>query len=323
MKRREALAALAALGLAPLDAHAQSVGRRFRVGVLLPVAEVAASSLPPIRERLAVQGFVEGRNLALDVRYSRTDPDAARDLIARKADAILAVTTDAAEAALRETKTLPIVFCWVADPPLSGLVKQLGRPGGNVTGLSNRYYELTVKRLELLRDLLPSVKRVAVAGTLANPVHMAALKIARTAAARLGVELLARPDVSWDWDHGLDQAIRAGAQAVCVLSVFGAHGLRYDMENAVRAVARRRIPAVWVERETVEAGGLMAYGTDLHDELRRAVDLIAQILKGRSPDDIPVEQASRFELAVNLKTAKALGLKIPQSILVRADRVIE
>lgn len=323
MDRRGFVAVIGGALAAPLGLRAQQAARMYRVGVLLPFSEVAATSLPTIRERLAAQGFVEGRNLGLDVRYSRTDPDAARDLIARKVDAILAVTTDAAEVANRETKTIPIVFTWVADPVLSGLVKHLGRPGGNVTGLSNRYYELTVKRLELLRDLLPSVKRVAVAGTLAVPVNATALTFARTAAARLGVELIARTDVGWDWDHGLDSAIRAGAEAFCVFSNFATHGLRYDADNAVRAVARRRIPAVWVDSETVEIGGLMAYATSLNDELRQAVDVLARVLRGANPGALPVEQASRFELAVNLKTARALGIKIPQSILVRADRVIE
>jgi len=324
MNRRETLAALAALGAAPLALRAQQPGRRYRIGILLPLAEGAALRLPVIREHLAAQGFVEGRNLALDVRYARTDANAARDLVALKPDAIFAVAAAATHAAQAETKTVPIVFAWVPDPVLSGFVKDYARPGGNITGVSSRDYELAAKRLELLRDLLPAAKRVAVAGGLWDPASQTALRFARQAAQRLGFELIDWSRTDWDWENEVQAAAAAGAQAMFVLNSYAIRiGDRFEAESAIRAAARFRMPAVFADTETVGMGALMSYATNLNDDLKRAIDLIVQILKGRSPSDIPVEQASRFELAVNLKTAKALGLKIPQSILLRADRVIE
>lgn len=323
MRRREAIVALAALGLPSLDARAQGDRKQYRVGVLLLLPQVAETTLPQIRERLAAQGFAEGRNLALDVGYAGTDPDAARGVIARKPDAILAVSTTAARAAQTETSTVPIVFVRVPDPLQSGLVKHLGRPGGNVTGISNHYNELMVKRLELLHDLLPSAKRVAVAANVADPTVAAALTAVKPAAARLGIELLARSDTGWNWDYNLDASIRAGAQAVCTFYNFTALGLRSTLEYAVQAVARRRIPTVWTESDAVEIGGLMAYAINMADELRQAVDVLARVLKGANPGTLAVEQVSRFEVAINLKTAKSLGLAIPRSVLLRANRVIE
>jgi len=324
MRRREAIAVLLALGAgAPLGLRAQQPVRRYRVGVLLPLAEGAALRLSAIREHLAAQGFVEGRNLALDVRYARTDVDAARDLVALKPDAILAVAAAAAQAAQVETKSVPIVFAWVPDPVLSGLVKDYARPGGNITGVTNRYYELAVKRLELLRDLLPAAKRVAVAGGLFDPASQTALRFARQAAQRLGFELIVRSRTDWDWMNDVQAAAAAGAQAMFVLNSYAIRGDRFEAANGIRAAAQARMPAVFADTETVEMGALMSYATNLNDDLKRAIDLMVQVLKGRRPSEIPVEQASRFELAVNLKTAKALGLKIPQSILLRADRVIE
>jgi len=167
MKRRELLVLLAAALAGPV-ARAQQPGRRYRVGILLPVDTAAASHLPVIRERLAARGFIEGRNLEIDVRYARTNPDGAQELLAKKPDAILAATDDAVRAAQTATKSTPIVFAWVADPVLSGFVQAYGRPGGNTTGVTNRYYELTAKRLELLHELLPGAQRVAMTGTLAR-----------------------------------------------------------------------------------------------------------------------------------------------------------
>jgi ABC-type uncharacterized transport system substrate-binding protein len=320
MKRREMLALIASAFAAPL-ARAQQAGRRHRIGVLLPVDTAAGNHLPVIRERLAARGFAEGRNLEIDVRYARTNPDAAQELLARKPDAILAATDDAVQAAQAATKSTPIVFVWVADPVLSGFVKTYGRPGGNTTGIANRYYELTVKRVELLHELLPGARRVAMTGRLHDPVGKTALRSAQEAAKRLKLELYIPPPRGWV--GMVNDLVTARAQAVCIAANHAIVGDRYSAENAIRALAQARIPAVFAEAETVELGGLMSYETSLHDELRRAADLLARVLRGDKPSDIPVEQAARFELAVNLKTARTLGLKVPQSILLRADRVIE
>jgi len=255
------------------------------------------------------------------VRYARTNPDAAQELLARKPDALLAATDDAVRAAQLATKSTPIVFTWVADPVLSGFVKTYGRPGGNTTGVANRYYELTVKRLELLHELLPGVRRVGMTGRLHDAVGEAAVRAAQEAARRLKIELIVL--TGFGGHEVVGRLVAAGAQADCNSANFAIVGDRYSAEVAVRARAQARMPAVFAETETVELGGLMSYATGLNDELRRAVDLLAKILRGDKPADVPVEQAARFELAINLKTARALGLKVPQSILLRADRVIE
>jgi putative ABC transport system substrate-binding protein len=311
---------VAAVLVAPL-ARAQEPRRRYRIGVLLPVDTSAVDHLPVIRERLAALGFAEGRNLEIDVRYARTNPDAAQELLARKPDALLAVTDDVVRAAQAAAKSTPIVFAWVADPVLSGFVKTYGRPGGNTTGVTNRYYELTVKRLELLHELLPGVRRVGMTGRLHDAVGETAVRAAQEAAKRLNIELIVMS--SFGGLEVVSRLVAAGVQADCNSANFAMVGDRYSAEIAVRARAQARIPAVFAETETVELGGLMSYGTSLHDELRRAVGLLAKVLRGDKPSDIPVEQAARFELAVNLKTARALGLKVPQSVLLRADRVIE
>ncbi len=318
MRRRDFVAA----GLAaPLLARAQRTDRRYRLGVLLPVDTSGPNHLPVIRERLAALGFVEGRNIEIDVRYARTDPDAAQELLARKPDALLAATDDAVRVAQAATKSVPIVFTWVADPVLSGFVKTYARPGGNTTGVANRYYELTVKRLELLHELLPGVRRVGMTGRLHDAVGQTALRAAQEAAKRLKIELIIL--IGFGGIEVVNSLVAAGAQADCNSANFAIAGDRYAAEVAVRARAQARMPAVFVETETVEVGGLISYSSSLGDELRRTVDLLAKVLRGAKPADLPVEQAARFELAVNLKTAKALGLKIPQAILLRADRVIE
>lgn len=314
--------ALSAAAL-PLAVLAQRSDRRYRIGVLLPVDTSAAHHLPVIRAQLAALGFVEGRNLDIDVRYARTNPDAAQELLAQKPDAILAATDDSVRAAQTATKLTPIVFTWVADPVLSGFVRAYGRPGGNTTGIANRYYELTMKRVELLRELLPHARRVGMLGRLHDPVGKTALRSAQEAAKRLKIELVYVADVGWDWALAIDRLVAAGVQAVCISENHAITGDRFTAENSIRALAQARVPAMFAETETVEMGGLISYATSLNDELRRAVDLAAKVLRGDKPADLPVEQVARFELAVNLKTARALGVKVPQSILLRADRVIE
>lgn len=323
MISRRRMVALAAAGAAlPLLARAQRTDRRYRVGILLPV-DTSAAHLPVVRERLAAQGFVEGRNLEIDVRYARTNPDAAQELLARKPDAILAATDDAVRAAQAATKSTPIVFVWVADPVLSGFVQALGRPGGGTTGVANRYYELTAKRLELLHELLPGARRVGMTGRLFDPVGKTALRVAQDTAKRLKIELISLADIGWDWSHMLERMVAARAQAMCISANHAMTGDRFTAENGIRALAKARMPAIFAETETVEMGGLMSYATSLHDELRRAADLMVKILRGDRPSDVPVEQVARFELAINRRTARALGLKVPQSILLRADRVID
>jgi len=321
MRRRRFLLAAGALAFAPLG-RAQQPNRSYRVGVLLPIAEAADRHLSVISDHLAKHGFVQDRNLTLDVRYSKTDPDAAQSLVDLKPDAILAASTNSVQAAQAATKTVPVVFTWVADPVLLGIVKNYARPGGNITGITNRYLELAAKRLELVRALLPAAKRVAGAGPFQEPEAAAALRVARQAARRLELELIVQPPFDSAYNL-LRSVLKSGSQAILAFAQYEALGLRFAAANLVQVLAEKRMPCVFADTGTVAMGGLISYATNLDDDLRQGVDLISRVLKGDKPADLPVEQASRFELAINLKTARALGLTIPQSLLLRADRVIE
>jgi putative ABC transport system substrate-binding protein len=280
-----------------------------------------------LRDRLATHGFVEGRNLKIDARGAagifHEDRDVARELVTAKPDAIFTCTTRVTEAAQAATKSVPIVFVWVDDPVASGLVKSYARPGGNVTGVSNRLGELLVKRLELTRELLPRAKRVAVVGntvTMQSKVFEAIEPALRKAAAQLGVELL---EVAFrgSWDGAIVEAKKDGAEAVLPFASFGDQLVAG--EQVVQLTNHLRIPTLFADAGMAEKGGLISYGTNLVDDVQRGADLLARALKGAKPAESPVDQAARFELVVNLKTAKALGIKIPKSVLLRADRVIE
>jgi putative ABC transport system substrate-binding protein len=324
MKRRELLVASGALLTAPF-ALAQQPGRKYRIGVLLPMpTEVGKRYLAVIGEQIATQGFVEGRNLHIDAQFvpygSRPNIDAARELLALKPDAILACSTLVAQAAKAATSAVPVVFTWVSDPAISGIVKEYAKPGGNVSGVSIRFFELAAKRLELVRELLPSAKRVAVASGVFDSVLEAAMVFVQRASEQLGLELVR---VEGPHAHAIRASTKAGAHAVLLMAPFAVLGQLSDAAEVARHAIEQRLPAIFPDVESVEIGGLMSYATDLRDDLRRGADLLARVLRGERPAELPVDQASRFELAVNLTTARAMGLAIPQSLLVRADRVIE
>lgn len=244
----------------------------------------------------------------------------ARELLAAKPDALFTCTTRVTEAAQAATKTVPIVFAWVADPVASGLVKAYAKPDGNITGVTNRFGELLVKRLELARELLPAVKRVAVVGGIQGTPYEAVGGGLRKAATALGIELLETP-VQGNWVAAVDAAAKNGAEAsvsmhlYSIASVSGAEIIQYAIQN--------RFPVVHADAQAVENGGLISYGTNLIGDVQRGADLLARVLRGDKPATLPVDQAARFELVVNLKTAKTLGITIPPSIMLRADRVIE
>lgn len=325
--RRQFLLAAGSLLAAPL-VHAQQPGRNYRVGALFVGA---GASMQPyrsaLRDRLATHGFVEGRNLSIDARGAlgrfHEDREVARELVAAKSDAIFTCSVGATQAAQAATKSVPIVFVWVGDPLATGLVKSYARPGGNVTGVTNRFGELLVKRLELARELVPRAKRVAVVGgTLAmqGKAFEAIAPAMRKTAAQLGVELLEIPTPG-AWDGGIAKAKKDGAEVILPFAVFSDQLI--SGEQVVQRTNQLRIPTIFADAEMVERGGLISYGTNLVDDVRRGADQLARVLKGAKPAELPVDQAARFEMVVNLKTAKALGIKIPQSVLVRADRVIE
>ena len=313
-----------------LPAHAQPGARTYRVGAILGGGTAGSSRFrAALTEQLASQGFHEGRNLVVLGRPGHEmfnwDRDTARELIAAKVDAIFTCLTRITQAAAVETQSVPIVFTWVSDPIEAKLVKSYSRPGGNVTGVTSRFGELILKRLELVRDLLPSAKRVAVVGGGLGRVYES-LSIADSltkAAAQLGFELIMGVSTPGGWQRELEEARRKGVDAVVPLANFAATGEIVTAEQIIKYVQSHRVPAVFAESELVERGGLMSYGTNLMDDIRRGAELLAKVLRGARPADLPVDQAARFELAVNMKTAKALGIKIPQSILVRTDKVIE
>jgi len=313
---------------APLAAEAQQAAKIARIGYL--AGNLAAGPHLPeaFRQGLRDLGYVEGRNLVIEIRdaegKSERFPALAAELVALKVDVILAGSTPHALAAKQATRTLPIVFAAADDPVGSGLVTSLARPGGNVTGLSLLAPELVGKRLELLTQAVPGVTRVAVLwqpGGLGERTEQDQLKGADTAARTLGVRpqfVEARGPA--DIDRAFSDMTRARAGALTVLT-----GTMFFVERRrlVDLAAKNRLPAVYPWRDGVDAGGLMSYGANLADLFRRAATYVDKILKGAKPADLPVEQPTKFELVINLKTAKALGLTIPPSLLGRADHVVE
>jgi putative ABC transport system substrate-binding protein len=330
MERRIFMAMLTGgIVAAPFAAEAQQAGKVARIGWLS--TNVAASPHLPeaFLQGLRDFGYVEGRNIVIEYRSAEGKferfPALAAELVALKVDIIVAASsTPAALATKQATRTLPIVFIGVADPVTSGVVTSLARPGGNVTGLSNLIAELVGKCLEQLTQAVPGVSRVAVLwqpGAMGERTDKDMLKRAEVAARALGVRLqIVEARGPEDIDRAFSDMTRARAGALTVLpsSMFNS-----ERRRLVDLAAKNRLPAVYPWREGVDAGGLMSYGPNLADLYRRAATYVDKILKGAKPGDLPVEQPTKFELVINLKTAKALGLTIPQSLLGRADHVVE
>jgi ABC-type uncharacterized transport system substrate-binding protein len=310
--------------LVPLAGEAQQPGKTYRIAVL--VAGPAATSAPFIasfKQRLTELGYVEGKNLVTEFRYATTPEQLAQDadaLVSLKPDVIVANVTPAAQAAKNATKTIPIVFIASSDPVAFGLVASLSRPGGNITGLSSAVPDASGKRLELLKEVIPRLTRVAVLWNSANPVIAQQVKDTEAAAKKLGVQVhvvgVRGPD---EFEGALAASAKEHARALIVLSDFLTFAHR---ERIAELSMKNRLPAVSEAREFAAAGGLMAYGPNFSDLNHRSVYYVDKILKGAKPADLPVEQPTKFELVINLKTAKALGLTIPQSILIRADELV-
>jgi ABC-type uncharacterized transport system substrate-binding protein len=281
---------------------------------------------PPIlalRQGLSELGYVEGESIAIEWRWAQGKndryPDLAAELVKLKVDIIVAATTAGAQAAQKVTRTIPIVMGFASDPVAAGLVANLARPGGNITGLAVPTPEMAGKRLQLLREVAPTVARIAV---LSDPSNQDPdLRETEAAARALGVPLQV-----WKVRSGgeLDRTFTAiaRARAVGIIILPGATTFAYRAHIAQLAVKYRLPTSAWA-RDLTEAGGLMSYGVNQHDVARRAAYFVDKILKGAKPGDLPVEQPTKFELVMNLKTAKALGLTIPPSLLQRVDQVIE
>jgi putative ABC transport system substrate-binding protein len=328
MDRRTLLAGMAALVNWPIAAEAQQSQRVYRIGLLSGGTDHTAEANPLWRallEGLRDLGYIQGQNLIVDLRSSEGLHDRlaalASALVRERVDVIVAAATQPVHAAQRATSTIPIVMPNHSDPVGSGIVGSLDRPGGNITGLSILNPDLTGKRLELLGQAVPGLVRVAV---LWNPTHEAypqMLREADAAAKALGLQLYRRPAKGLeDYDAAFAGMTKDRAEALLVLGdvTFWLHRARIA-DLATKA----RLPAVFAQREHVEVGGLMSYGADLRDNFRRAATYVAKILKGAKPGDLPIEQPTKFDFVINLRTAKALGLTIPPSLLLRADQVIE
>jgi putative ABC transport system substrate-binding protein len=311
----------------PLAAVAQAPPKGPKVGYL----SIGSASDPrrialsdAFRQGLHGLGYIENRSISIEARFAEGSydrlPDLAAELVRLRVDIIVAYSTPATKAARDATRTIPIVMSAVVDPVATGLVASLGRPGGNVTGLSLMAPELIGKQMQLLTELVPKVSRVAVLWNPGNPSNEPQLREAEVAARTLRVRLQpleARGPNDFDSAFAAMTRERAGAVVVLVEGVF-----IDNRAQIARLAEKARLPAVYGIREHAEAGGLMFYGASPVDLNRRAAMVVDKILKGAKPGDLPVEQPTKFEMVINQKTAKALGLTIPQAVLIRADETI-
>jgi putative ABC transport system substrate-binding protein len=311
----------------PLAAEAQA-GEVARVGYInpgYPSDPIRLRRFEAFRQGLRELGYVEGRNIAIESRWAEGNydryPAFAADLVRLKVHVIVTVGGAATKAAKQVTATIPIVMSLVTEPVASGLVSSLARPGGNVTGTSMMASDLAGKQFEMLKQAVPKASRVALLWNPANPGGAAQLREAKTAARALGLRLQAlEARAPQEIDSAFAAMTRERADALVVLG----DAILYNQRKQIAELAAKsRLPSASALREYAEAGGLIAYGTDSLDLERRSTAFVDKILKGAKPADLPVEQPTKFELVINLKTAKALGLTIPQSILVRADEVIQ
>jgi putative ABC transport system substrate-binding protein len=312
---------------APLAAEAQQTRKIPRVGVLGGQSPTD-SPAPPIlalRQGLRELGYVEGQNIAIEWRWAHGKlerfPDLAAELVKLKVDIIVAATVPGVQAAQKATRTIPIVMGFVSDPVAFGLVASLARPGGNTTGLGVPTPEISGKRLQLLRELVPTVGRVAVLSDPSQPGISVDLKGTEVAARALGVQLqVAEARSGGELDRAFAAIARERVGGIVVLPSTVLYASR---ARIAQLAAKRRLPTSGWVREFPEAGCLMSYGANQSDVARRAAYFVDKILKGAKPADLPVEQPTNFEFVINMKTAKALGLTIPPSLLGRADEVIQ
>jgi putative ABC transport system substrate-binding protein len=312
-------------------ARAQTADKVYRVGYIFPtpVAQITADPAHyfnrDFREELRRRGYTEGQNLVLELRSVEGSlgriSEVVSELLRLKVDVIVATSTPAIEAAQRATRTVPIVMFGVGDPVATGFVASLARPGGNITGLSQMSPELSAKRLALVKEVIPGVSRIAVLSNPANPSNAPQIRDTQAAARALAVEL------QWlevrgppDLERAFDAATRGHAGALVTLDDLFIFTQRMRI---VSLAAKSRLPGMYGWSTFAEAGGLMSYGPDFRDMYRRAAVFVDKILRGARPADLPVEQPTKFELVINLGTARTLGLMIPSSLRLRADQLIE
>ncbi len=324
MKRRSFLGVVGG-GAWSLAARAQQPAKLPTVGFIgagtpSTYGQWVAAFMQQLRER----GWIEGRNIAIELRWAEGKnerfADIAAEFVRLNVDVIVTIGTAAVVAAKQATSVIPIVFTSARDPVATGLVASLARPGGNVTGLSNQLPELAGKRLELLREIIPDLHRLAILANVGNPIGVLEMGEVQAAARTLGMEVLPL-EIRRAEDIGPTfEALKDRADALYVV----AEPLLSGNHVRISALALgARLPTLLGIRDYVVAGGLVSYGPNTPDLFRRAADLVDKILRGAKPKDIPVEQPAKFDLVINLKTAKALGLTIPPTLLARADEVVE
>src|SRR5262245_49158775 len=326
MRRREFIRFIGGAAFAwPLATRAQQPEKIAKIGYLdLGPASARADRVEALRAGLRDLGYFEGKNIAIEFRWAERAeqlPDLAADLVRRKVDVIFAISSTMVEPARQATSTIPIVFATHADPVGIGHVVSLARPGGNITGLSMLLTELVPKELEILTEVVPEAKRIAVLWNPSTPSLPPAMKAVDAAGQRLGLQLVKVPaQASEDFDGAFSVMARERAEALMVVAspLFITH-----RERLAKLASQHRLPAMFGSKENVQAGGLISYSADLTDLHRRAASYISKILKRAKADELPVEQASKFEMVINLKAAKALGLTVPPSLIARADEVIE
>jgi ABC-type uncharacterized transport system substrate-binding protein len=325
MRRREFISLIGGVAAAwPLAARAQQPGKVYRLGILA-IARDLPRAWEGLFHGLRDHGYVEGQNLIIERRYSEGQterwPEVAAELVGLRVDAIVVSTTPAALAAKEATSTIPIIFATAFDPVGAGLAASLSRPGGNVTGLGLLVPEVSAKGLTLLKEAVPHLTRVAVLWNAANPANALVWKEVEATARAAGLVLYSQQVCEpKDFEAGFVAITHERPEGLLVL----VDALLNEYRNEiVDFTAREHFPAVFQFREFVELGGLMSYGPNLRDMFRRAANYVDRVLKGAKPADLPIEQPTKFELVVNLETAKALGLSLSPGLLAIADEVIE
>ena len=326
MRRRELITVLGGAAALPLVSRAHETAKVPQIGMLVPVhRSVAAPDLNAFQQGLRDVGYAVGQNLVIEYRFAegRDDrlPDLARELVELNVSVIVTWGTPATFAAKNATQTIPIVMATAGDPVSTGLVSSLARPGGNITGQSSLAPDMGEKTLGLLREVVPSTYRVAILLNPANPFSAPTLKQAQIAAAKMHAELQTvevRDPTEIESVFSIITSRHATALIVVNDLIF------FPNAKQIAALAiKNQLPTIFIRREYVEAGGLMSYGPNNVEQFRHAASFVSRILKGAKPADVPVEEPTKLELVINLKTAKSLGLIIPATLLVRADEVIE
>ena len=326
MRRRDAVLAFAALAIGASSPPVVAQEKVALIGFLDGDTEAARASFRKIfMTRLGELGYVEGRNLAIERRFAAGDaarlPDLAGELVALKPDVLVKVTTTVALAAKAATSTIPIVAIGPAEPVKSGLVASLARPGGNLTGVAFNQADVSAKWVELARELVPRAKSLAYLTDTGNPGEMLVFRTLEESARPLGIAARALDGTTRDKAGQAFATMRENRIDVLVVATTAA--LLPQREEIVEGAARLRLPAIYARQDYMQAGGLLSYGANPGTVAARGADYVARILRGAKPAEMPFEMASSFRLAVNVRTAKALGLKLPPAVLARADEVIE